>query len=773
MFFKRAKKSDEAPAADAPEVVAVAPVDKPAVTKAHAPLDADKLRRATAPAKLGFKTTADVAAAVAEPFEARRVWDTLRATFMNSDPATRGHVLITVPQGCIVGGAVKANLAGLPNAIDASAVDWIMMRSAADAPWAPVPVPAGQGPRLAAGMTAVMAGLRGTLPFLLGGEDLKHRRVAIEAGFAAVRDDAFARLNANAHAQNVAIVTTPMGFAVAPMHEGKVVKPEVLARLPQAMRDDVRRKVESVEAELQTLLADVPFEAGSQIAEVNELVSDYVRPAITAGFEGLAKEFSGEAPVMAAFAGIEQDILARACREGAALVLPDYHGRTVESAGKALVTPSLPLSADAVAAALLRAGKGAVLLEADNLDSVPDAWAILRSALQTRTIAVDGATAPVAIAASVVVLASQDRAERLDRDEPGLASLFVTRTAFAADAARSEDSESALARMLAGAVASRGLLPLEASAVALLVAESARATGRPDRVSSDLTLPLSIAAEASRIAALASRTAVNEADILSALAEQRSSARVQSLFAPSAASTTGRVLAIGLGAEPVEIWATVRPGNGTAADIARATGHADAASPATAMLWGYVAGHYVPAGALSLSAAIVHEPPVAASAAVRASAAELFALLSALAEAPVAASYAVAGWVSPSGALLPIPNVNEAIESAFDYAGGRDATQPLNIVIPRGNEAGLMLRADLVEAARKGKLQIFTAADVDEGLSIVTGMKPGSRSDSEGEETFNRRIEERLTSFARSRATALDPAAPPAAARAQAKAASV
>ena len=69
-----------------------------------------------------------------------------------------------------------------------------------------------------------------------------------------------------------------MGFAVAPMHEGKVVKPEVLARLPQAMRDEVRRKVESIEAELQTLLADVPSEAGGQVGELAELVAGLCAP---------------------------------------------------------------------------------------------------------------------------------------------------------------------------------------------------------------------------------------------------------------------------------------------------------------------------------------------------------------------------------------------------------------------------------------------------------------------------------------------------------------
>ena len=248
---------------------------------------------------------------------------------------------------------------------------------------------------------------------------------------------------------------------------------------------------------------------------------------------------------------------------------------------------------------------------------------------------------------------------------------------------------------------------------------------------------------------MASRTTISDADIVSALAERRASAQVQPLFASHAASVPGRVLAIGLGPEPVEVWGTVRPGRGTAADIARGLPNADTVSPAAAMLWSYIAGRFVPSGSLSLAAAIVHEPPIASQAAVRASAAELFALLSALAEAPVPTSFAVAGWVSPPGALLPIQNINEAIESAFDHTGGRDAAQPLHVVIPRGNEAGLMLRADLVEAARKGKLQILTAADVDEGLSILTSITSGSRTDADGGTSLNKRIEDRLTAFAR------------------------
>jgi hypothetical protein len=742
MFFKRAKKSDEASPAAAVVAAVPAAAEKPS---SHLPLDADKLRRLTNASKLGFKTTADVARSAAEPFDARRVWDALRSAFPASAAKPNADVLIAALAGTGAVRAVASHLASLPQAVDAAAPDWLYVPVEGRAgEWTAIPVPASQGKRLAAGITAVVAQLRNTLPYLLKGEDLTLRRTSIEQGFAAIRDDAFGRLRAMAHSQNVAVLTTPMGFAVAPMHEGKVVKPEVLARLPQAMRDDVRRKVESVEAELQTLLADVPSEAGGQVGELAELIADYVRPAVTSGFEGLAKEFSGAGEVMAHLVFTQDDIVRRACRDGAAVTLPDYCGRIIEGAGKTLVLIEPPINAAAIAQALLRAGKGAVLIDAAHLDGNPAAWTVLRSAIQSRTVELpDAAARPLPVASSIVLVG--DPASVAHSAGDTFASAFTVQPAFAADAPRNEETESALAKMIAVAADDRGLLPLDAAAVAHLIGEAARNAGRPDRLSADLTVPLAIAADASRTASLASRSTVSEADIQAALAERRA-AVVQPLFAPAASNLAGRVLAIGLASDPVEVWATVRPGKGTAADIARASS-GDAPGAAAAMLWSLLASRFVPSAQLSLAAAIVHEPPLTAGNAVRTSAAEAYALFSALAETPVVASFAAAGWVSPSGALLPLAGINAAIESAFDNNGGRDAARPLSVVMPRANEADLMLRADVVEAARKGKLQIFTAADIDEGLAILTGVKAGTRSDSEP--TLNRLIEDRLVGFAR------------------------
>lgn len=745
MFFKRAKKAEEAAPGNAATAIAASQQ-----SAAPLPLAADKLRRETDAAKLGFKTTSDLARAAAEPFEARRVWDAIGLALTPREGRTLQNVVVTAPPGCAAARAVAAHLATLPHAIDAAAPDWLFLRGEANAsaPWIAVAVPAGQGKRFVAGLDAVMAQLKRTLPYLLAGEDLARRRADIEAGYAAIRDDAFARLHGSAHAQNVAVLTTPMGFAVAPMHEGKVVKPEVIARLPQAMRDDVRRKVESVEAELQTLLSEVPSEAGSRVAELSELVADYARPAVAAGFEGLVKEFSPVAPIMGFLTATQDDIIRRACRDGASLVLPDYCSRAIQGAGKTLVVLEPPFSADALAHALLCAGKGAVLIDASDLEASAGAWSTLKAAVQSRTVTLsDRPTQPLTFAARIVLVQDTRQLQRRRGDE-ALAALFSVKAAFAADAPRNDESESVLARLVAMAADQRGLLPLDAAAVAGLINESAGIAGRPDRLSSDLTQILALATDASRIATQASRATVSATDIQSARAERHALASVQPLFAPAAAAVVGRVTALGLAEQPVEVWSMVRPGRGTVGDIARAMpSGGETASSASALLWSLLAARCAAAQPLSVAVSVVHEPPIAAAAAVRASLAEVCALLSALADVPVSTSFAAAGWVSPSGALLPVSGINAAIEQAFDCLGGREGSGALSIVIPRANEAGLMLRTDVAEAARKSRLHIFAAATIEEALAILTGRPAVSADDAEPGTA--RRIEERLATFAR------------------------
>ena len=84
------------------------------------------------------------------------------------------------------------------------------------------------------------------LPALFESEDYQVRRRAIDEQFRSGQEEALEALNAKAQAQNIAILRTPTGFTMAPMHEGKVVKPEVFNALPEAMRKEVEIKIEAL-----------------------------------------------------------------------------------------------------------------------------------------------------------------------------------------------------------------------------------------------------------------------------------------------------------------------------------------------------------------------------------------------------------------------------------------------------------------------------------------------------------------------------------------------
>jgi len=80
--------------------------------------------------------------------------------------------------------------------------------------------------------------LRQTLPALFEGDEYQARRRQIDEGFRAGQEEAFEALTEKAREQNIAILRTPTGIGMAPMLDGKIVKPEVFQGLPEQMRKD-------------------------------------------------------------------------------------------------------------------------------------------------------------------------------------------------------------------------------------------------------------------------------------------------------------------------------------------------------------------------------------------------------------------------------------------------------------------------------------------------------------------------------------------------------
>jgi predicted ATP-dependent protease len=130
---------------------------------------------------------------------------------------------------------------------------------------------------------------------------------------------------------------------------------------------------------------------------------------------------------------------------------------------------------------------------------------------------------------------------------------------------------------------------------------------------------------------------------------------------------------------------------------------------------------------LTLHASLVFEQSYGPVEGDSASAAELYALLSALAEVPIKQSFAVTGSVNQHGQVQAIGGVNEKIEGFFDICRERRLTGEQGVIIPSANIEHLMLRDDVVEAVAKGEFRIYAVETVDQGIEVLTGRPAGEQ----------------------------------------------
>jgi predicted ATP-dependent protease len=130
---------------------------------------------------------------------------------------------------------------------------------------------------------------------------------------------------------------------------------------------------------------------------------------------------------------------------------------------------------------------------------------------------------------------------------------------------------------------------------------------------------------------------------------------------------------------------------------------------------------------LSLSASISFEQGYEAVEGDSASLAELCAILSSLADAPVRQDIAITGSVNQKGEVQPIGGANQKIEGFHDLCRAIGFTGHQGVAVPARNRRNLMLREDVVESVRRGDFHIYSVDSVDEAIELLTGVPAGDR----------------------------------------------
>lgn len=434
------------------------------------------------------------------------------------------------------------------------------------------------------------------------------------------------------------------------------------------------------------------------------------------------------------------------------------------------------------AGALHRANGGFLLLDARRVLSEPFSWQALKRLLRQEEIRIEDVTRLVGLTSSVslepdpipldikiVLFGDRLLYYLLSAYDPEIGEFFKVLADFEDDVDRTPDSETTHARLIASLLAQENLKPVDRDGVALLLEHSSRLADDAGKLTLLTDRLKDILAEADFWASEAKHETTQRSDIQRALDEGvtrasriRDRAQEAVLREISLVDTTGSKVGqinglsvFQLGGfrfgRPTRITCRVRPGSGKVVDIEREVELGGPIhSKGVLILSGFLAGRYALDKPMSLFASLVFEQSYGGVEGDSASSAELYALMSALAEVPLRQDLAVTGSVNQNGEIQAIGGVNEKIEGFFDICAARGLTGKQGVLIPKSNVQHLMLRHNVISACAEGKFFIHPVVTIDEGIALLTGRAAGTRGP-QGDydaDSVNGLIESRLRSFA-------------------------
>ena len=514
--------------------------------------------------------------------------------------------------------------------------------------------------------------------------------------------------------------------------------------------------------------------------QLTENVDDFLeRPATK------ADDFITFVSAPPSFARYDVNVLVSHKEAGAPVVyedLPTYqnlHGRIEHQAQMGMLTTNFSLI---MPGALHRANGGYIIMDARRLLMQPFAYEGLKRTLRSRQIRMEPVERlfglmstvslepePIQLDTKVILIGEPIIYYLLNDYDPEFASLFKVQVDFEYDMERTPESQQQYAALIAGLAREKGLLPLHRTAVARVIEEAARHAGDCKKLSLHIRKLADLMKEADYLARKTSKDHIEAREVEMAVAAcKRRGGRIRDRVLESIdnnirhietrgekAGQVNGLSVVEIGGDafgfPTRITATTRPGKGDIIDIEREIELGGPIhSKGVLILGSFLSSRYARNIPLGLQASLVFEQSYGGVEGDSASCAELCALLSSLAHAPIKQSLAMSGSISQKGEVQPVGGLNEKIEGFFDVCATRGLTGNEGVIIPASNLRHLMLKKEVVQAITEKQFSIYLVSTVDEAISLLTGLDAGER-DSEGiypEDSINGRIEATLLRFA-------------------------
>jgi lon-related putative ATP-dependent protease len=429
-----------------------------------------------------------------------------------------------------------------------------------------------------------------------------------------------------------------------------------------------------------------------------------------------------------------------------------------------------------------KANGGFLVLPVEDLFRNPFSWDGLKTALKTGKVAIEEPgermgfittksikPESIPLDLKVVLIGTPMINQILYTQDPDFSELFKVKADFDATMNRNEENVRKYSAFVCTLCKKYQLKHLDRTAVAKVVEYGSRLADDQKKLTTRFSLLADVIREASYYATQEGAEMIAEKHILKAIDERtyRSSLIQEKIqeyikrgvfLIDTEGENVGQVnglSVISLGdiefGRPSRVTASIGVGRGGIMDIEReASMGGPSHTKGVLILSGYLANKFAQDKPLSLSARLVFEQSYEGVDGDSASSTELYAILSALSGLPLKQYIAVTGSVNQKGEVQAIGGVNQKLEGFFEVCKAKGLTGNQGAMIPASNVQNLMLKEEIVEAAKAGTFRIYPVKTIDEGIEVLTGIKAGERQPDGTfkEGTVNYLVDKRLREMA-------------------------
>ncbi len=773
-------------------------------------LEADQLYRSCPASSLPFETTAELDPPAAPPGQERA----LEALSFGTEIGDGGFNLYALGATGSGKYAVVRDFLERRARRDAPPPSWAYVYNFED-PDKPrlLQLPARAGRDLQSDLDNLIDEFRTAIPAVFESDEYHNRIQELRETYKRRQHEAIAAISKEAESRHVAMVSTPNGFTLGPYRDGKILDPEAFSKLPEEEQKAWQAAIDELEEKLKETLHQVPKwqkEAGERLQALNE---EMLRVAVGQQLQALEERWAHLLDVTRFLHAIRDDIISHVndLEDDSSTVpeeiLNQYQINLIvdnaELHGAPVIYEDLPTHARLIgriehsfregalltdfrlirAGALHRANGGYLILHARQILMQPFAWETLKRAIYGKQVRIESLEQlyavfttitlepdPIPLDVKVVLIGDRLLYYLLAEYDPDFAKLFKVQADFEDTLPRQAENELDYARTLAAIARRDGLLPLDRGAVARSIEHASRLADDREKLTAG-TRPLAdLLAEANHLAASSHADHIAAHHVEAAIRRQEQRAERlreraveailrETLNVPTQGERIGAINGLAVSelggfrfGLPTRITATARPGRGQVVDIEReAKLGGNIHTKAVMILSRYLASRYAPEGELSLSASLAFEQMYGSIDGDSASVAEVAALVSAIAKAPIRQSLAVTGSINQLGEVQAIGGVNEKIEGFFRICRDRGLDGSHGVLIPASNRPHLMLSQEVRSAVAAGRFQIHAIHRVEQALALLTGLEPGE-PDAHGvfpADSLNRRVVDRLARFER------------------------